>query len=150
MEQTFEDRLHQDLHQFLLAMKEGDERLPECPDVEEKWENIAHSYIPDGIREFNDYPTVSLGWVLYVGIFYLATINLVAFFMYGMDKWKARRSKWRISEATLLVVAVIGGSLGAWLGMKTWHHKTLHKKFRFGVPLILITQILLLIYIFIR
>ena len=86
--------------------------------------------------------------ILYICIFYLATVNLVAFFMYGMDKWKAKRSKWRISEATLLVVAVVGGSIGAWLGMKTWHHKTLHKKFRFGVPLILTAQILLLIYIF--
>ena len=88
--------------------------------------------------------------ILYICIFYLVAINLVAFFMYGIDKWKARRSKWRISEATLLVVAVVGGSIGAWLGMKTWHHKTLHKKFRFGVPLILTVQILLLIYIFIR
>ena len=88
--------------------------------------------------------------ILYICIFYLVAINLVAFFMYGIDKWKARRSKWRISEATLLVLAVLGGSIGAWLGMKTWHHKTLHKKFRFGVPLILIVQILLLIYIFIR
>ena len=85
--------------------------------------------------------------ILYICIFYLVAINLVAFFMYGIDKWKARRSKWRISEATLLVLAVVGGSIGAWLGMKTWHHKTLHKKFRFGVPLILTVQILLLIYI---
>ena len=85
--------------------------------------------------------------ILYIYIFYLVAINLVAFFMYGIDKWKARRSKWRISEATLLVLAVVGGSIGAWLGMKTWHHKTLHKKFRFGVPLILTVQILLLIYI---
>ena len=85
--------------------------------------------------------------ILYICIFYLATINLVAFFMYGIDKWKAKRSKWRISEAMLLALAVMGGSIGAWLGMKTWHHKTLHKKFRFGIPLILIAQILLLIYI---
>ena len=70
--------------------------------------------------------------ILYICIFYLVAINFVAFFMYGMDKWKAKRSKWRISEATLLVVAVVGGSIGAWLGMKTWHHKTRHKKFRFG------------------
>ena len=84
--------------------------------------------------------------ILYICIFYLVAINLVAFFMYGIDKWKARRSKWRISEAMLLVLAVVGGSIGAWLGMKTWHHKTLHKKFRFGVPLILTVQILLLIY----
>ena len=86
--------------------------------------------------------------LLHICLFYLATINIVAFFIYGIDKWKAKRSKWRISEATLLVVAVLGGSIGAWLGMKTWHHKTLHKKFRFGVPLILTAQILLLIYIF--
>ena len=68
MEQIFEDKLHQDLHQFLLMLTEVDDRLPECPDVEEKWENIAQSYIPDGIREFNDYPTVSLGWMMYVGM----------------------------------------------------------------------------------
>ena len=68
MNQTFEDKLHQDLHQFLLMQREVDDRLPECPDVEEKWENIAQSYIPDGIREFNDYPTVSLGWMMYVGM----------------------------------------------------------------------------------
>ena len=67
--------------------------------------------------------------ILYICIFYLVAINLVAFFMYGMDKWKAKWSKWRISEATLLVVVVVGGSIGAWLGMKTWHHKTRHKKF---------------------
>ena len=85
--------------------------------------------------------------LLHTCLFYLATINIVAFLIYGIDKWKAKRSKWRISEAALLVVAAVGGSIGAWLGMNTWHHKTLHKKFRFGVPLILITQILLLIYI---
>ena len=85
--------------------------------------------------------------LLHICLFYLATINIVAFFIYGIDKWKAKRSKWRISETALLVLAVVGGSIGAWLGMKTWHHKTLHKKFRFGVPLILATHILLLIYI---
>ena len=85
--------------------------------------------------------------LLHICLLYLATINIVAFLIYGIDKWKAKRSKWRISETALLVLAMIGGSIGAWLGMKTWHHKTLHKKFRFGVPLILITQILLLIYI---
>jgi uncharacterized membrane protein YsdA (DUF1294 family) len=72
---------------------------------------------------------------------YLIAINVVTFFLYGMDKWKAKRSKWRISEATLLGLAVIGGSIGAWLGMKVWHHKTMHKKFKYGLPLILIVQI---------
>lgn len=64
----FEEKLHQDLHQFLLSMKEVDERLPECPDVEDKWEEIAKAYIPDGIREFQDYPSASLGWMMYIGM----------------------------------------------------------------------------------
>ena len=50
----FEGILRKDLHLFLLSMKEVDERLPECPDVEDKWEEIANAYIPDGIREFHD------------------------------------------------------------------------------------------------
>ena len=64
----FEDKLHEDLHQFLLSMKEVDERLPECPDVEDKWEPIAKAYIPDGIREFQDFPSASLGWMMYIGM----------------------------------------------------------------------------------
>ena len=64
----FEEQLHKDLHQYLLSMKEVDERLPECPDVESKWEEIAKSYLPDGIREFNAYPTSSLGWMMYIGM----------------------------------------------------------------------------------
>lgn len=64
----FEKQLHQDLHQFLLSMQEVDNRLPECPDVEERWESIVQSYIPDGIREFQDYPSASLGWMMYLGM----------------------------------------------------------------------------------
>ena len=64
----FEDKLHEDLHQFLLSMKKVDERLPECPDVEDKWEPIAKAYIPDGIREFQDFPSASLGWMMYIGM----------------------------------------------------------------------------------
>ena len=67
MEQ-FEKQLHNDLHQFLVSMKEVDERLPEWPDVEEKWEEMAKEYIPDGIREFNDFPSASLGWMMYIGM----------------------------------------------------------------------------------
>ena len=102
---------------------------------------------------------------------YLAVINVVTFFMYGIDKaaskrgqsqarlsyaereqartkskWKAKKSKWRIRETALLGLAVLGGSIGAWLGMKVWHHKTLHKKFKYGVPLILIAQIALFLF----
>jgi len=67
MEQ-FEEKLHKDLHQFLLSLEEVDERLPECADVEAKWEEIATAYIPDGIREFQDYPSASLGWMMYIGM----------------------------------------------------------------------------------
>ena len=77
-------------------------------------------------------------------LIYLATINVATFFTFGIDKWKARRDKWRIREAALLLLALLGGSLGAWLGMKVWHHKTKHKKFKYGVPLILIVHIIVL------
>ena len=72
---------------------------------------------------------------------YLVTINVATFFTYGLDKWKAKRAKWRIRETALLTLAVLGGSIGAWLGMKVWHHKTMHKKFKYGIPLILLVQI---------
>ena len=78
---------------------------------------------------------------------YLVAMNVVNFFMYGIDKWKAKRSKWRISEATLLGLAVIGGSIGAWLGMRVWHHKTMHKKFQFGIPLIIVAQVAMIIWL---
>ena len=66
--ENFEELLRKDLHQFILSMKEVDERLPECPDVEEKWEAIAKAYIPDGIREFQDFPSASLGWMMNISI----------------------------------------------------------------------------------
>ena len=83
-------------------------------------------------------------------VYYLICINILTFLVYGIDKWKARNDKWRISEAMLLLLAVIGGSVGAWAGMSVWHHKTLHKKFRYGVPLILIIQVALIIFMLYR
>ena len=74
-------------------------------------------------------------------IVYLVVINVATFLTYGIDKWKAKKSLWRIREASLLGLAVLGGSIGAWLGMKVWHHKTMHKKFKYGIPLILAAQI---------
>ena len=68
MIKDFEKQLHEDLHEFLLSIKEVDERLPECPDVEEKWKPIAKAYIPDGIKEFQNFPTASLGWMMYIGM----------------------------------------------------------------------------------
>ena len=79
---------------------------------------------------------------------YVAIINTLAFIVYGIDKLKAKKGKWRIPESTLLLLAIIGGSIGAWLGIKVWHHKTLHKKFKYGIPLIVIIQIVIAIYIF--
>ena len=84
--------------------------------------------------------------LLHIVLICLVTINVVTFFMYGIDKWKAKKSKWRIRETALLGLAVLGGSIGAWLGMKVWHHKTLHKKFRYGVPAIIIIQLLIIGY----
>ena len=80
-------------------------------------------------------------------LYYLIVINIVTFLVYGIDKWKAKQGSWRISEATLLILALIGGSIGALLGMKVWRHKTMHKKFKYGLPLILIIQIILIGYL---
>lgn len=81
---------------------------------------------------------------------YLAVINVATFLTYGLDKWKAKRSKWRIREAALLMLAVLGGSIGAWLGMKVWHHKTQHKKFKYGIPIIILVQAIIIWYFFFR
>ena len=80
-------------------------------------------------------------------LYYLLAVNIVTFLLYGIDKYKAKKSKWRISEATLLTMAAIGGSIGAWAGMRLWHHKTMHKKFKYGIPLIIIMQIALVVYL---
>lgn len=80
-------------------------------------------------------------------VLYFVFINVLTFLLYGIDKWKAKRSRWRIPESVLLGLASVGGSVGAWLGMRVWHHKTQHKKFRYGVPAILVAQIVLLVWI---
>lgn len=79
---------------------------------------------------------------------YLVIINIIAFIVYGIDKLKAKKGKWRIPEATLLLLAIIGGSIGAWCGVKVWHHKTLHKKFRYGIPLIIAIQTAMVLYLY--
>ncbi|MCI6195738.1 MAG: DUF1294 domain-containing protein [Prevotella sp.] len=80
-------------------------------------------------------------------ICYLLAVNIVTFLLYGIDKFKAKKGKWRISEATLLTMATIGGSIGAWAGMRLWHHKTMHKKFKYGIPVIIILQVALAVYL---
>ena len=91
----------------------------------------------------------SVNWT-HIALIYFATMNVVTFFLYGIDKLKAKKSKWRISEATLIWWAFFGGSIGALLGMKAWHHKTQHAKFKYGIPLILLVQIVLIGWLWYR
>ena len=83
-------------------------------------------------------------------ILYLIAINVVTFLVYGLDKWKAKRDAWRISETTLLLLAAAGGSVGALLGMQIFRHKTKHVKFTVGVPAILLVQVALVIWWLLR
>ena len=78
---------------------------------------------------------------------YLVIITIVTFLVYGIDKWKAQHKRWRIPESVLLGLAAIGGSVGAWLGMQVWHHKTQHKKFKYGVPAILAVQVAVVVWL---
>ena len=77
----------------------------------------------------------------------LLAVNIATFLLYGIDKYKAKKAKWRIPETTLLLLAVLGGSIGAWVGMLIWHHKTMHKKFKYGIPIIIILQVALAVYL---
>lgn len=83
-------------------------------------------------------------------IYYLLAINLYTFIIYGIDKQKAKKGKWRIPESSLLLSAVFGGSIGALAGMSVWRHKTKHLKFKYGVPAILILQIALAVYLWFK
>lgn len=71
-------------------------------------------------------------------LFYLLAVNVIAFFMYGIDKYKAIHHRWRIPEKVLILFAFLGGAIGALLGMLIWHHKTKKWKFRICVPLALV------------
>ncbi|MGYP000434243976 len=81
---------------------------------------------------------------------YLIFMNLLAFLLMGLDKSKARRNQWRIPEKTLFLSAILGGSIGAILGMQVFRHKTKHASFRIGMPCILIAQLGLAVYILFR
>ena len=102
-------------------------------------------YLPEAQNDFI-MTVVGSPWGLLA--IWLVLINLVTFFVFGLDKLKAKRkvnkeSVRRVPEKTLFLLAAVGGSIGALLGMKAWHHKTLHKSFRFGIPAILALQILI-------
>ena len=102
-------------------------------------------YLPEAQNDF--FMTV-IGSPWGVLAIWLVLINLVTFLVFGLDKLKAKRKEKketvrRVPEKRLFLLAAIGGSIGALLGMKVWHHKTLHKSFRFGIPAILVLQILI-------
>ena len=79
-------------------------------------------------------------------IWYLGIINIIAIAVYGWDKLCAIQDRWRVPEKTLLAIAVIGGSLGALFAMSLFHHKTLHLKFKYGVPVIMLLQVALVVH----
>lgn len=83
--------------------------------------------------------------VLKAVIIYLAAINVITFIMFGADKARAAKGRWRISESALIVAALLGGSTGALAGMRIFHHKTKHRKFTIGIPVILALQIILMV-----
>lgn len=74
-------------------------------------------------------------------IYYLLAVNVLTFIVYGVDKWKAQRGRWRVPEATLMGLAALGGCVGAWLAMQLFRHKTQKKKFRYGVPALFVLQV---------
>ncbi len=106
---------------------------------------MKYTYLPETHGDFI-WAVVGSPWGL--AAIYLAAVNVAAFLIFGVDKWKARRKETRgavrrVPERTLFLLAALGGSVGALLGMKVWRHKTLHRTFRFGIPAILVLQIAL-------
>ena len=116
-----------------------------CGKLETKRNEVSEMYLPEVERDFI-WLVVGSPWGL--PALWLVLINLVTFLVFGLDKLKAKRKVAhefirRVPEKTLFLLAALGGSVGALLGMKVWRHKTLHKTFRFGIPAILILQILI-------
>ena len=85
-----------------------------------------------------------------IAVAYLLFINLLAFVLYGIDKRKARKDKYRISESTLLWMARLGGGVGSWIGIRKFHHKTKHKRFVIIVPLWTIVWVVGIVYLVIK
>lgn len=83
-------------------------------------------------------------------IAYVTIINLITFILFGNDKRRSKKGGWRIPEKTLLGLCVIGGSVGGLLGMRVFHHKTKHLQFSLGIPIILILQVGIIVFLLIR
>lgn len=91
---------------------------------------------------------ITMQTITAVGLVYLIGINLAGFIIMGVDKKRAIRGAWRISEASLFFTALLGGSLGCILGMQHFRHKTKHWYFKYGMPAILVVQVLLFALLF--
>ena len=83
-------------------------------------------------------------------LIYVAVMSLIAFAAFGLDKYKAKTDKWRTPEKTLFLLAIIGGGIGAFLGMQIFRHKTKHQQFVIGIPLIMIVQLALIAWLWIK
>lgn len=77
---------------------------------------------------------------------YLVLLNMIGILIMYVDKTKAKKKAWRIPEKTLFLVSVLGGSIGIWMGMYIFHHKTKHLRFVIGVPMIILIQIMIYLY----
>ena len=91
---------------------------------------------------------ITMQTITAIGLIYLIGINLAGFIIMGVDKKRAIRGAWRISEASLFFTALLGGSLGCILGMQHFRHKTKHWYFKYGMPAILVAQVLLFVLLF--
>lgn len=83
-------------------------------------------------------------------LIYLLIINALAFVLMCIDKQKAKKHAWRIPEAVLLSIAVLGGSIGIMAGMEIFRHKTKHRRFSIGVPIIIVVQLAIAVFLFLR
>ena len=87
---------------------------------------------------------MALMWIVLILVL---VMSIVAFCAFGLDKYKAKTDRWRIRERTLFLLALMGGGVGAFLGMRVFRHKTKHTQFVIGIPLIMIVQLLLIGFI---
>ena len=86
-------------------------------------------------------------WIL---LSYIMVMSLIAFAAFGLDKYKAKANRWRIRERTLFLLAILGGGIGAFLGMRVFRHKTMHRQFVIGIPAIMIVQLILFGYLWMK
>ena len=84
---------------------------------------------------------------LKIFVIYYVAINIVGFLAMGIDKFKAKKQMWRIPENTLLLISFLGGSIGAFAGMKLFHHKTLHPQFKYGIPAFFVINLICIYFI---